>query len=95
MGHPPIWRIKGIEVMAVTTLLSVGYVQPMVQNQVYALPARHCKLFTDTAAATLVQSDTLAFTVSVTLTLTDGQADVAGGFIKCTSGAINISLKPY
>lgn len=77
-----------------TTLLSVGYVQPMVQNQVYALPASRAILFCDTAAATFEQSATLAFTLAVALALdANEQAEVAGGFIRCTSGNVNVNLK--
>lgn len=78
-----------------TTLLSVGYVQALVQNQVYALPTSRCLLMCDTAAATFLQSLTQAFTVSVALTPdANEQIEVAGGFIKCTSaGPTNVILK--
>jgi len=67
--------------------LSVGYAIQMTQNVVYALPGVVCRLFVDGAAPTLFQSNTSAFTVSVAVTLVDGQAEVAGGFIRCTSAA--------
>lgn len=76
-----------------TTLLSIGYPQVMVQNQIYALPAARCLLFTDTAAATIEQENDTTFASGVALTLASGQAEVAGGFIRCTSGNINVVLK--
>jgi hypothetical protein len=77
-----------------TTLLSLGPVSSLVQNQVYALPASRCLLFCEVAAAVLEQSDTVAFTLAIAITLdTNKQAEVAGGFIRCTSGAVNVSLK--
>ena len=77
-----------------TTLLSVGYPQTMTQNQVFALPATRCLLFTETVAATIVQSNDVAMgtTAPVTLPAT-GMAEVSGGFIKCTSGNIVVTLK--
>lgn len=66
------------------------------QNEVVALGSRVYRLFCDAAAPTFFQSNTEAFTVSVAVTLVDGQADVAGGFLRVTSaGPVNVSLKPY
>lgn len=80
--------------MAFTQLLSIGYVQTLVQNQVYALPACRVLLHTDAATPTIVQSDVAAFTTSTAITLVDGEAEVGGAFIKCTSaGPINVILK--
>jgi hypothetical protein len=76
-----------------TELLSIGYSLPMVQNQIYALPARRCLLFCDVAAATFEQSTSLAMTLPVALTLdANEQAEVGGGFIRCTSGNVNVKL---
>lgn len=76
-----------------TELLSIGYVLPMVQNQIYALPARRCLLFCDTAAATFEQSSTVAFSLAVALALdANEQIEVGGGFIRCTSGNVNVKL---
>lgn len=75
--------------------LSPGPVQALTQNVVYALPASRCLLFCEVAAATLFQSNTPAFTVSIAITLdANKQAEVAGGFIRCTSaGPVNVILK--
>ena len=76
-----------------TQLLALG-INSVIQNQVYALPNRRCLLFTDTAAATLFQSNTEAFTLSTAITLTNSEAEVGGGFLKCTSaGPILVTLK--
>lgn len=77
-----------------TEVLSIGYPIPIVQNTIYALPARRVLLFSDAAAPTFFQSNTVAFTVSVAVALANGQAELAGGFIRCTSAAPgNITLK--
>jgi hypothetical protein len=67
-----------------TELLSCGPVWSMIQNTVYALPASRCLLFT-TGAPTLEQSTVVAMTAPVAVTLTGGQAELAGGFLRCTS----------
>lgn len=77
-----------------TELLSLGYVISVIADRVYALPARRCLMFCDAAGPTFFQSDTVAFTVSVAVTLANGQAELAGGFLKMTSaGPQNIMLK--
>lgn len=77
-----------------TECIAIGPVFTMLQNVVYALPASRCLLFTDGAAPTLQQSTTLAFTANVALVLTNGQAEVCGGFIRCTNLATcNVTLK--
>jgi hypothetical protein len=76
-----------------TELLPIGPVVALVQNQVYALPAVQCRLYTDNAA-TLLQSTTQAFTASTAVTLVEGGYLVTGGFIKLTSaGPANVILK--
>lgn len=78
-----------------TQLLSVGYVQPVVQNQVFALPSRRVLMFTPDAGVTYFQSNTVDFAVSVAVTLANGEAELAGGFLRCTSAApTTITLKP-
>ena len=66
----------------------------MVQNQVYALPARRCLFFTDAATPTIQQANDVGFAAPVATTLTNGSAEVGGGFIRVTSaGPINVTLK--
>jgi hypothetical protein len=76
-----------------TQLLSLGYVQAITQNVIYALPARQCQLFTDGTSPTIVQSTDVGFTANVAVVLTNGQMELTGGFIKCTSGDIRVFLK--
>lgn len=79
-----------------TQLLSIGYVQPMSQNVIYALPSSRCLLFCDTAAATFQQSNTVAMTLSVALTPdANEQIEVGGGFIRCTSGDVLVKLSKF
>lgn len=66
-------------------LLSIGMMHAIVQNVIYALPSREVVMFSDAAAPTYFQSNTPEFTVSVAVTLTNGSAVLAGGFIRCTS----------
>jgi hypothetical protein len=70
-----------------TQLLSIGYPNPITQNTIYALPARRVLMFCQDAAPTFFQSADVTFAVSVAVTLTNGQAELAGGFIRCTSAA--------
>lgn len=75
-----------------TELISMGPPFTMVQNTVYALPAVKCTLRTE-GSPTIVQSNAVGFSNSITTTLTDGQATVSAAFIKCTSGGPVITLK--
>jgi len=75
--------------------LRIGYPVPIVQNTVYALPARRVMLFSDATTPTFQQSTTEAFTANASITLTNGQAELCGGFLRCTSATPgNIILKP-
>lgn len=77
-----------------TTLLSPGLITQLVQNQIYALPVSRIWIFCETAAATLEQSNTLVFTLAVAVTLdVNKEALLAGRFLRCTSGNVNIMLK--
>ena len=74
--------------------LQYGLITALTQNQVYALPSGRALLFTDGAAPTLQMSTTSAFTANVAVTLTGGQCELAGGFLRCTNLATcNIVLK--
>lgn len=76
-----------------TTLLSIGYPQSMVQNQIYALPARRVLFSTDAAAPTIQTADDVAFALPIAITLTNGQAELGAAFIRVTSaGPINVRL---
>lgn len=58
----------------------------------YALPAVVVTLFTDAASPTITQSNTAAFTANSAVTLTGGQATLAGGFIKAAADTV-VTLK--
>lgn len=70
-----------------TQQLSIGYAQPITQNTVFALPARRVLMMSQDAAPTFLQSNDVSFAVSVAVVLSNGQAELAGGFLKCTSAA--------
>jgi hypothetical protein len=74
-----------------TQVLSIGPVQTMLANQIYALPAVAVTLFTD-AAATITQSNTPTFIASAAVTLTGGAAKVSGGFVRATADTL-VTLK--
>lgn len=72
--------------------ISIGRPTPILQNIAYALPSFKCTLYV-TGTPTIVQSNTQDMAVTTAVTLVEGQYTVAGGFIKCTSGNITITLK--
>lgn len=75
------------------TALVVG-LNSLAEDVIYALPAKRCLLFcADTA--TLTVSNETDFNPSKTLTLTDGQVEVAAAFIQCTTGAAIVTLKTF
>lgn len=76
-----------------TQYIQTGSVFSMVQNTIYGLPSRRCLLFTDATTPTIQQSTTVAFSANAVVTLADGQAELSGAFIRCTSATINVILK--
>lgn len=81
--------------MAYTELISVGQPFAMIQNTVYALPSSRSVIFCETTTAIIQMSNLVAFTTSASVTLTNGQASVAGLFIRCTSGTVNVVVKKF
>jgi hypothetical protein len=73
-------------------LLPVGMPILMLANVIYALPAVKVTMFTDTAAPTIAQSNTAAFTANSAVTLTGGAAELAGGFVRATADTL-VTLK--
>jgi len=69
-------------------LLPLGPPTLMLANQIYALPAVKCTLFTDAASPTITQSNTSTFTLNSAVTLTGGAAVVDGGFIRATADTL-------
>lgn len=76
-----------------TSYIQIGPPFAMTQNVIYAVPGRRCLLMCDTGAATIQQSNDVAFSANAALTLSSGQAEIAGGFIRCTSGNVNVTLR--
>ena len=78
-----------------TESFTFGFPHVMVQNQIYALPARRGLLFSN-AGGTIEQANDVAFTSPKALTLdTNNQAEVAGGFIRQTAaaGGLTVTIK--
>lgn len=97
-GVPPFITLGldiGTAVVVPTTPGKAGLGAPftMSQNVPYILPSQICTIFTTDVGATIQQSNTLAFTNSVGVTLTNGSATVCGAYIRCTSGDITAILK--
>jgi hypothetical protein len=71
-----------------TQAVPLGMPVTLLANVVYALPGVSCTLYTDGAAPTITQSNTLAFTASTPVTLTAGASSLAGLFIKCAADTV-------
>jgi hypothetical protein len=71
-----------------TELLTIGPVHSLVQNVIYALPARRILLYADTGTIT-VSADGSNFT---SVTLTNNQAELAAAFIKNTGTTADVKL---
>jgi len=74
-----------------TTTLSPGPQWTISQNVVYALPPSRCLVFTDATTPAIEVADSSSFATKIALTFTNGQAEVAGGFLRST-GALDISI---
>jgi hypothetical protein len=72
-----------------TELLSAGVVYTLVQNQVYALPARAANIDSSLALET---ANTTAFATNGTVAA-NTPTKVSAGFVRCTTGAAVVSLK--
>jgi len=76
-----------------TQSIMMGMPVTLLANVVYALPPVKCTIFTDAATPTITTSNTLAFTTSIPVTLTAGQASVPGLFIKCAADTVVVIKK--
>jgi hypothetical protein len=78
------------------TSIPVGVATTMLQNEIFALPASRVRLFSSSAAPAFQQSNDPAFGNNVAVTLTDGMADLAGGFIRATAvGGAVVMLRKF
>jgi hypothetical protein len=66
-------------------VLSIGPIQTMRANVVYAVPGVQVSIYTDAAAPTITQSMTQAFTLNTPVTLTGGVAELNAPFIRATA----------
>jgi hypothetical protein len=78
-----------------TNEIPAGVITTLTQNIIYSLPATRCKLYTNTAGATFVQSNDFAFGSSTAVTLVEGSYEVSAAFIKSTGGAALVIVKKY
>jgi hypothetical protein len=63
----------------------LGATTTLLAGVVYALPGVRCLLACSAAAPTLTMSNDPAMAVTVPVVLTNGQMEVAGGFIKAAA----------
>jgi hypothetical protein len=66
----------------------------MLEDEIYALPSKRCKLYTNTAAVTLLQSNDEAFASSTAVTLVEGAYEVSAAFIQSDADTLVI-VKAY
>lgn len=76
--------------MAISTQLSIGYPQTLVQNQVYALPSSRVRVQSQLAVEHSVQES--AGFVALTGAETTG-AETSAAYLRCTAGACIVTLK--
>jgi hypothetical protein len=77
-----------------TEVLPVGMPWKMNPNQIYALPGMKVTVFTTHGAPALEVSNHSDYAFpGITLTLTNGAALAAGGFIRTAASDVTITLK--
>ena len=74
-------------------VLPLGVPFTILNGIVYALPGKRCLLFCSAGAPALAMSNDPAFATTIAVVLTNGQMEVAGGFIKATADT-PIIVKP-
>lgn len=79
--------------MAATTFLEAGYIQTMVQNQVYGLPSQVVFVQASASVEVGMTDGTTGFTL-LTNANTVG-APTAAPFIRATTGTTTICVKRY
>jgi len=75
--------------MAYLTLLTIGPVHDILQNIVYALPARKTRMQADAVVETSLQSTTGFTAVAASTT----GVETSASFVRCTTANTKISLK--
>lgn len=74
--------------------IPLGVLFTMVGAEIYSLPSKRCKLYTNTAAAVLTQSNDPLFASSTAVTRVEGAYEVDAAFISSDVNALVI-LKSY
>lgn len=74
-----------------TEALTIGPIQSLVQNTVYASPGRGCQVFSNVA---LEISNTSDFAVKQSVTAAT-PTEVVGAFIRSTTGTATVRLVTY
>ena len=75
-----------------TPSLLLGFPYAASQNEVVALPARSCLLFTDATSPTLEVSTDVGFSTKKALTLTNGAAQVSGMYVRATNSGTTVLI---
>ena len=57
------------------------------------MPGISCILYTDAAAASLTQSNSLAFTASTPVTLVEGRSNLSAAFVKAAADTLVVVKK--
>lgn len=73
-----------------TEALTIGPVHSLVQNQIYALPARRVLLYSDTVVEV---SNTIGTTGFTTVAASTTGVQTSAAFIRCTSGVALVTVK--
>ncbi len=74
-----------------TEVLTIGPIQTLVQNTVYAMPGRACALFSSLA---LEGSNNTDFVLKQTIAALTN-VETAAAYIRCTTGAALVRLVTY
>jgi len=77
-----------------TTKLDIGLIHTLVQNVVYALPARTVRL-SAAPFANIQVSNAVGGTFLLPIMDAAGQCDLSGGFIRDTVGGALVKLSAY
>ena len=73
-----------------TQALTIGPVHNLLQNVIYALPARNVRVQSTTAVEVSLSTTTTAFAVLANSTT---GAETSAAFVRCTTGATTIICK--
>lgn len=81
--------------MSITFALQLGLPTAVVQTNAYALPERRCILSMTDTTQVITMSNVVDMSNPVVLSFTNGQVEVNGGFIACTTGTPTVLVKAF